>query len=616
MSAIYGIINKDGKPVDPEMVQKMKQAMKHRAKDGGAEWTGDNAAFGFCHLIVYPNQENEKLPLESGDLVITANAHLHNRAELIKKLGVDTKQYATTPDSYLILKAFEKWGAECVQHLDGEYVYAIWNKVSKELFISNDHIGFKALYYYDTPEQFIFCSEIKGIEAVKVTPNYFDGNSLITHFYTQGDQSATFNIEIKKLKCAEVFQWADRKASWKKYWELTPQGKYHFKNSEQWYQCIKEKLWKAVEARVITNKPTGVMLSGGLDSSTITCILSKVFRQKNLPIYTFSSVLGNAYEGEKVDESKYINAVIKHCGNLIHTNVTAPNKGPFIGVKQSFTIEEIIPDKFHYMDIAIQEAALKQNVKVLFSGFGGDFWVSAKGFGVLNILVKQGKWNLALKLLTKMASVENVSMIKALYKYYFAFTSLYEKLKALETSPVESFWNKKFINTFNIARRKGILPAIKNEINTGRVSTYLGIFDTRNQYYHMDSAVPFFDRNLMETMADVPMELFLADGHLRSVMYHLTDGVLPKEVQSRRSKSPYVVNHFERFSTSEGIISRMTSSQYDVLFDRYFDRLEVQKLLERLDLARKPKPDGYFVCFLAITAMVFEHLKEKKYIFR
>ena len=199
MSAIYGIINKDGKPVDPGMVQKMKQAMQHRSKDGSKELICDNAAFGFCHLVVYPNQEHEQLPIQDGDLVFTANAHLHNRDELINKLGFDKLQYATTPDSYLILQAYKKWGAGCVEYLDGEYVYAIWNKLSRELFISNDHIGYKALYYYDTPDQFIFCSEIKGIEAVKTTPNYFDKEALLDYYFQQADFNSTINKDIKRF---------------------------------------------------------------------------------------------------------------------------------------------------------------------------------------------------------------------------------------------------------------------------------------------------------------------------------------------------------------------------------------------------------------------------------
>ncbi len=615
MSAIYGIINKNGKPLDPEMLQKMKQALLHRAKDGSKELICDNAAFGFCNLVVYPNQEHEQLPIQDGDLVFTANAHLHNRDELLTKLGFDKLQYSKTPDSYLILEAFKKWGVDSVHHLDGEYVYAIWNKLSNELFISNDHIGFKSVYYYDSPEQFIFCSEIKGIEAVKTTPNYFDGNSLVTHYYVQGDQSATYNRDIKKIINATVLRLNTGKCLIEKYWNLKHQDKYRFETAEQWYDCIRHYLYKAVESRLTINKNVGVMLSGGLDSSTITCILSEILKKKNQQLYTFSAVLEDNYSGKLKDESNYIDIIHKHCDNLVRVNVSANNKGPFDHVVNSFEIEEIIPDKFHYMDIAIQEAASEKGISLLYSGFGGDFYLSAKGRGVLNLLAKQGRWKTVLHLLKKISAVENISFPRATHRHFIANTPVYRLLRP-DLYSLDSIWNKNFINQFSVSPTYSILPVINSLINKGRINTYLSVFDTRNQFYSMEAATPLFDRKLMEVMADIPLSLFLKGGHLRSIMHHTTKGLLPSSLQFRKTKSPYVVDHFERMTKQVApVVQKLSSDQSNILYDKFFNRRVMKKILKELDLVSTPRPNGYKVCFVGISEMVIQHLMEKKYIF-
>jgi asparagine synthase (glutamine-hydrolysing) len=430
MSAIYGIINKDGKPVDPEMVQKMKQAMKHRAKDGGAEWMGDNAAFGFCHLIVYPNQEHEKLPLENGDLVITANAHLHNREELIKKLGVDTKQYATTPDSYLILKAFEKWGADCVQHLDGEYVYAIWNKVSKELFISNDHIGFKALYYYDTPEQFIFCSEIKGIEAVKVTPNYFDDRMLSNYLFdiVGEENSFTYNKEIKAITTATKFTLHGKHKRERTYWELS-RGNSFLKKDEEWEEALRELIISSITKRVVYNSNIGLKLSGGLDSSCIAFILASILKEKNLPLHTFTSVPINSSIENEGSDIYYVKRIVKQIDNIIPEYVDAKCKRSYDNLDYAFHADESFPNILHYMDHAILEVAAKKKLNQLFTGFGGDFTASSPRIYLIKELINSFKFNSAFRAAKFKGTSKQQGLGKVLMNEYIVHTPLWKKLK-------------------------------------------------------------------------------------------------------------------------------------------------------------------------------------------
>jgi asparagine synthase (glutamine-hydrolysing) len=161
MSALFGVITKSGKP-DPSSLQKIKQAIKHRNVDGDGFWEDERAAFGFMKMAVYPHQLNEHLPLQEQDVVITADARIDNRDQLLALLGLNKKQWEQAPDSTLILKAYLHWGEKCVEHLDGEYAFAIWNKVTRQLFMATDHIGYRPIFYYNGPDEFVFLQRIQG----------------------------------------------------------------------------------------------------------------------------------------------------------------------------------------------------------------------------------------------------------------------------------------------------------------------------------------------------------------------------------------------------------------------------------------------------------------------
>lgn len=147
MSAIFGIINKTGKPIDGKAIQKMQEALMHRATDGSGTWHLDNIFLGHHQLAITLEQSEERLPVEEDDLVITSDARIDNRDDLLHRLKCDLQDHRVFPDSYLILAAYQKWDAKCVDYMEGEFAFAIWNKRTHKLFCAVDHIGFRPLFY-------------------------------------------------------------------------------------------------------------------------------------------------------------------------------------------------------------------------------------------------------------------------------------------------------------------------------------------------------------------------------------------------------------------------------------------------------------------------------------
>jgi asparagine synthase (glutamine-hydrolysing) len=239
MSAILGIINKDGKPVAEPDVNAIKNAISHRATEGYGVYQYENTAFGHCRLYVAPPQQFEDQPYFSDGLVITADARIDNRDELAKLLGLNPQNLLETPDDRLILLAYRQWGGLCVDYLEGEYAFAIWDQCNRQLFAATDPIGFRPFFYNDAPDAFIFCSEIKGVEAAKNSPNCFEEESLIEYFYRKGITDKTYNQEVFALCGGNTLTLAGGKIAIKKYWELTSTGKYHFTSDQDWYDCTR-----------------------------------------------------------------------------------------------------------------------------------------------------------------------------------------------------------------------------------------------------------------------------------------------------------------------------------------------------------------------------------------
>lgn len=570
MSAIFGIINKKQKCVDKSLVDKMLETLKHRATDGSQMIVNKNMGMGNCRLNVYPQQIYEKQPLKIGQFTITSDARIDNRQELAKHFNIDNNQLNVTPDSTLILMAYQEWEDKCINYLEGEFAFAIWDEKAEKLFAATDQIGFRPLYYYDTPDAFIFCSEIKGITAIKTTPNFFNEESLIEYFYREGDWQQTFNKEILSLCGGNSLIIKEGKLSIRKYWKLEPANRYHFIKDEEWYECFHEILYKAIEKRLNYDAPVGLTLSGGLDSGSIACILSELLMKKNKPLYTFSSVLPSNHKGMEKDERKYIELIGKHCPNIIQTYECAPGVGTFSNLEKSFNLFESFPSLSFYMDIKLLEAARKKGVKMLYSGFGGDFFVSWKGDSVIYELIKQGDYQLAFILIRKFMKNDNKSFLKIFREMYASHTDVYQRLRSVIRKDNLDELKKDSMRKDNYLKYSGL---ISNFVNNGNMAFYLNRIYNFDESQGVESEIPFFDKNIYEFLIEMPIQLFVKDGIRRSLIRRTMQGIIPEEILLRKDKMPFSPGYVQRiYHDIDKLKAFYTAEKYQFVFEKYVNK--------------------------------------------
>ncbi|MEK9153438.1 MAG: asparagine synthase (glutamine-hydrolyzing) [Patescibacteria group bacterium] len=265
-------------------IRKMNLLTSHRGPDGTRFFCDDEISLGHNRLSILDLREEASQPMFSGDgnLVIVFNGEIYNFLEIKSELQKDYN-FKTDSDTEVILAAYQKWGSRCLNRLNGIFAFAIWDKEKQELFIARDHLGVKPFYYYFDGDKFIFSSEIKSILAHPVERR-LDQEALNIYFrllYIPEPHTPWKNIF--KLPPAHFAVLKNGKLEIKQYWKIS-----HFdclSDEQEIKGLIKGHFKEAVSRQLISDRPLGIYLSGGIDS---TAILGRVSELRSKPAQTFT----------------------------------------------------------------------------------------------------------------------------------------------------------------------------------------------------------------------------------------------------------------------------------------------------------------------------------------
>jgi asparagine synthase (glutamine-hydrolysing) len=272
MSGIVGIFQRDGAPADRALIQNLTRFLAFRGPDARDVWAKDSVAFGntSMHTTVEALCERQPACLD-GNLVITADARLDCRDELeIKLISAGQKIPRPISDSEFLLHAYAAWGESCVDRLRGDFAFAIWDTKHKTLFCARDHFGIKPFYYADLNDLFIFSNTI---DCIRLHPSVSDEleEAAIADFLMFGlnyDLSSTTFRDIRRLPPAHVLSVTPSSLRTRKYWSPPTDGRIRYRRSDQYVEHFQTLLQSAVSDRLRTS-PVGILLSGGVDSSSI-----------------------------------------------------------------------------------------------------------------------------------------------------------------------------------------------------------------------------------------------------------------------------------------------------------------------------------------------------------
>jgi asparagine synthase (glutamine-hydrolysing) len=295
-------------------LREMCHVMAHRGPDDDGFYTDGCAAIGMRRLsIVDLKTGHQPISNEDGSLWIVFNGEIYNHRALRETLIAKGHQYRTNSDTETIVHLFEEYGEACVEHLRGMFAFAIWNRNTRTLFVARDRLGIKPLYYQLTPERLLFGSEIKVLLAHGTTKSEFN-RAVLPEYLAFGYLSAedTFFSGIRKLPPGHTMTIGPAgQPDIRQYWDLDASHPHQSRDENYYVRAYRELLEGAVESHLMSDVPLGVFLSGGVDSSAVAALMTKI---RSEPVETFSV----GYREQSYSELPFARTVAQHIQSKHH----------------------------------------------------------------------------------------------------------------------------------------------------------------------------------------------------------------------------------------------------------------------------------------------------------
>ena len=543
----------------------MVETLAHRGPDGSGTWYTGSVGLGHCILWTTPESLHEKLPLvnSTGEIILTADARIDNRKELLTSLAMNTQPASAISDSEIILKAYEKWGESCSEKLLGNFSFAIWDSRRQRLICARDHMGVKSFYYYLSAETFIFASEIKALIQLPHVPSRINEVRVADYLaQVYADKTSTLYQQIFRLPPAHRMTVGAKQYQINSYWSLELSNEIQLKSDEEYAGSFYEIFEEAVRCRLRSAYKIGFALSGGLDSSSIVCS-ARHLNTKNIdqPIQTFSAIFPSLQKEElrKIDERQYIQTVLS-TGSFSPHYVRTDKVSPLTDFNKliSFTDElYFAPNLFMYW--VLYSAANKDGVRVYLDGIDGDVTVS-HGLEYMTDLFRTGRWK---ALFNEAVAISNQSVISANPRKIIwqhgvrplipgSITNIKRTLRHKDP-PAWHLINPDLVNRIDYedrfqtlmngsAHRRTAREVHKSELNAAYLTLNLELLDKVAAAFSLDLRLPFFDRRLVEFCLAVPPEQKLSHGWTRYIFRRAMEGILPQEIQWRSTKADFYPN--------------------------------------------------------------------------
>jgi asparagine synthase (glutamine-hydrolysing) len=315
MCGICGIFHSEpDQSVNRDALASMNQQIVHRGPDDDGFFVEKNVGLAMRRLSIIDVQTgHQPICNEDESVWIVFNGEIYNHRDLRNDLQARGHRYRTRSDTETIVHLYEEYGKDCVHHLRGMFSFAIWDRSRRCLFIARDRLGIKPLYYRYDGKTFLFGSEIKTIVAYPGVKPEFNSGTLAEYLafgYIAGAESMYSGIQ--KLLPGHFLVVDDQgKLTTSSYWDLDVKSDDGLQPREHYVRRYREELERCVSSHLMSDVPLGVFLSGGLDSSAIAALTTRIRKE---PIETFAV----GYGEEAYSELPYARTISEHLKSKHH----------------------------------------------------------------------------------------------------------------------------------------------------------------------------------------------------------------------------------------------------------------------------------------------------------
>ena len=529
MCGVAGIINHRNNDASAEIIRRMTGAIAHRGPDGDGFYTDPDVCLGHRRLSIIDLTGGwQPIYNEDKTVVVILNGEIYNYLKLRKILTDLGHRFATNSDTEVLVHAYEEYGSEFVEKLDGMFAFALYDTVNRKFFMARDRMGKKPIVYFVNYGELVFASEFEALKAHPSMPKKLN-TAAISDFmsfqYIPGPD--TIYANVYKLPPGHLLEMHldDSLISIHRYWQLDFSLKTDL-NFDEATDKLRSLVERAVKKRLMSDVPFGVFLSGGVDSAIVSALMCKL----RMPEKTMAFTIG--FDDPAYDERNY-----------------ARQTSAFINQKFGKTLdyyEKVVsPDDFanvvtlvkHYGEPYADASMLptyllsqfaSEKITMALSGdgadevFGGYPWFRSRAA----LTEATFPWIQFVRERAGFLSAELVDLIKP--EEYVAGRyqdALEEVPRAKGDDPLEARMREIFY--LNITRFMQTLLDRKDRMSMGT---------------GLEVRVPFCDHRLVEYVWNIPWSMKNCDNMSKGILRRAMSGMLPDEVL-KRSKSPYPKTH-------------------------------------------------------------------------
>ncbi len=611
MCGIAGEINFEGRPASALALQRMISAIRHRGPDATGTYRDSCCALGHARLsIIDLASGKQPMASEDGRYQLVFNGEIFNYLELRSVLEGRGYAFCTHSDTEVLLQAYRHYGAECVHHFNGQWAFAIWDRVEEALFLSRDRSGVRPLFYSEQGSRLVFGSEIKSLAAHPDVQLEMDATAIhetFTYWFCVAPRTPFQGVFELPPGHSAVFSRSGLKVS--RYWQ--PQYAFDLSDRQRQQELADELhavLLDATRLRLRADVPVAAYLSGGLDSTLTTALIREV---STSPLVSFSI----AFEDEEFDERKYQDLAARELGvehrSFVCTKQEICDSFPAVVRHAEKPILRTAPAPMFALSRHVHEAGFK----VVMTGEGADELFG--GYDIFKEAKLRSYWARDLH------STRRAALLRRLYPYLpglqqqsTAYLREFFKVRETDldnmyfshlprwemTSSLKQFFSDDFRDRVCEDRRYKAI-AENASIPLGEIDPFC-----RAQYletafllpgyilssqgdrmalaHSVEGRFPFLDVRVMEFANRLPPTLKMRVLTEKYLLKRAARGLIPGAIVAR-SKQPYRAPDIASFYDAESkrwrdpYVDNMLSRE---AIDRYgvFDRVAVSALVKKI----------------------------------
>lgn len=562
MCGFVGIINKNNKDVNSSILAEMAETIHHRGPDEEGIFMEGSLGFYHKRLSIIDLTTGQQ-PMSFNNITIVYNGEIYNYIELREQLILKGISFKTNSDTEVIIRLYKEYGESFLPMLNGMFAFIIYDQDKNRILIARDHFGIKPLYWFENEKMILFGSEIKAILAhpdMKAVPDQNSIYEYLTFQFIIGKQ--TMFRDIYKLEPGHymTIDLDNFEKSLIKYWE--PDFSIDLYHTEEYFIVeLRKILEEIVYQQLRSDVPLGTYLSGGIDSSLVTILVSELYHK---PLKSFT---GSFLEGPEFNELEYAREAARTAHAELFEVFASEDEFIELLPKLIYHLDEPVAGPGIFPQYIVSRLA-KEHVKVVLGGQGGDeifggytryivAYLEQALKGAIFESNEEAEHIVSLRsILPNLPSLRTyIPMMKNFWesgafesmdrRYFHLINRMGSSINYLQPDFIseyneESIFNK-FSRFFNHSNTLSYFNKMTHFDMLGSLPGLLQVEDRISMALSIESRVPLLDRRIVDLISKMPAGMKFKGAEMKYLLKRTVKDILPETILNRKDKMGFPV---------------------------------------------------------------------------